>query len=191
METKRRGSRVFQKRHEAVHPLLSDGDRGDRWHLEPLFQPLQLRHDPPVSGLVRHVHGEHEGNAHFGELNRDHQGSPHVFCVADLQDPGSRFAHQDVPRHPFVFRQGQKGIDPGSVDDLHGFSAFSGLPPRHLDRGSRIVGDRHVPACQMAEEHALPDVGVTDQNHFFPRRHGGFGPFPHSFSRILFSSDAH
>ena len=164
---------MLEEGEEAIRPLFPNRHRGDRRDPEALLEGLQPGHHPPLPGFVRHVDGEHERNLHLGELRGDHQGAAHVLGVAHLQDPRAGFPHQDVPRDPLVLGHRKQGVHPGGVDHLDRSSPVARLPAGDFHRRAGIVRHVHVPPGEGAENDALPDVGISHQDHCAQGLQGG------------------
>ena len=163
---------MFEEGEEQVRPLFPHRHRGNRRDPETRFEGLQPGHHAPLPRFVRHVDGEYERNPHFGKLRGDHQGAAHVLGIAHLQDPRAGFAHQDIPRDPLVLGHGKQGVHPGGVDHLERSPPVARLSAGDLNRRAGIVRHVHVPSRKGSENDALPDVGISHQDHGAERLQG-------------------
>ncbi len=175
------------------------GGRASRQGAPQLREPLALgRHGPhdldpegaaerprveanaAVAGLVHHVEVEDHGQLQFGHLQRDQEGAGEVLRIGHLEDRQGPLREEDVPGHLLVLAHGDDAVDAGGVDALQTPAVNHGVPPGHLHRRARIVGDRGVRSRQEAENDALAHVRGPDERDAF------LGAFSGRVARVYF-----
>ncbi len=183
---------VFEHLEQGAKPGLAGRHHRHHRHPEKLGEPSGVDRHAARARLVHHVEDEDHRHAELGELQRDEQRAAQVLRIRHLHHRRPAMGEEDVARDPLVVGDRDQGIDAGSVDDFEAGRAGPVLrrqidealelahdrarrpPPRHLDRGARVIGHGHVAAGEMAEEDALPDVRIADEKQRLEATAAGF-----------------
>ena len=152
---------VFANR---VEPFAFGGRRGVHRHAGQLpRERLEVDRETARPRLVQHVQIEAERDPELGDLQRQQQRAHEVLRVAHLHERVVRRGDEDVARHRLVLAHRHEVVRAGGVDHLPDLLAEAGAPARDLDRRAWIVADGDVRPGERAEDDALADVRLTDQ----------------------------
>ena len=157
---------------QVVESFAPGCDRAEDPDAEPLLEPVAVDADADLGRLVVHVEIEREGEAQLGELGAQNQRPPQVLGVGHLHDGGRGLGEQDVAGHGLVLGHGEEAVDAGRIEHLVRDAVDLRLAARHGDRGARVVRYGDVASSEEAEEHALADVRVADQDDAGERSRG-------------------
>ncbi len=159
-----RGPGGGQPASQFVHPCPAGGHGRDDGDAQDLRQALGVDPDAAGLGLVGHVQAHRQGEPRLRQLQGEQERPAEVLGVGHQQDRGPTLLEQDVPGHPLVVGDRHHAVDARGVEDASCPAVHVHRAPGDLDRGSRVVGDRHVASGQRGEERGLPDVGVAHED---------------------------
>jgi hypothetical protein len=157
---------VLEAAGDGSEPLVAGGRGGDHGDPEPALQFTRLHVDAEVQRFVLQVQDEQLPPTQLAELDSEVEGTPQVLGVADLKDHRIGLGEQQVARDSLVIRLRSERVGARGVDDLGRARQGDRTAAGDLDRRPWIVRNRHVGSGEGAEDHALADVGVPDQEHW-------------------------
>jgi hypothetical protein len=138
-------------------------DRRDDRTAEDLAQTLDVHLDAPGLGLVHHVQGHDDGQAHVQDLEPEVQIARQVGGVQDQDGDVWGAVQQGLAGDPLILRDAAQRVGARQVNDPDGTILEAGLAQLHLDRLAGIVGRDDAHSRQPVEETRLADVGIPGQ----------------------------
>ncbi len=186
VERDARGRCRQQGHPEVVQALPVDRHRLDHGNAEFGRKPCRVDIDAVAPRLVHHIEHENHRQAESGDLRGEHQRPAQVARVGHLDDDVGLAAGEETASDLFVLAQlPLEGVDPGAVDDVADLGADEGATGGQADGGAGVVRNRGVAAGQTAEDDALADIRVADEDDLerarpereHGRRGGALGSF--------------
>jgi hypothetical protein len=141
------------------------GHRSDHRDAQTARKALQVQGDAGPLRLVQDVHRQDDRQARLDQLQGEREHPVQVPGVDDVEDQFGVFGEQDVAGDPLLLRDGEEAVHAGGVHHLKFHPVDAGLAAGDLHGRSGIVGNGHVGAGQIVEDHALAYIWVADDDY--------------------------